>query len=246
MIATIGLVTFRGIIARRRSILMLLLALVPVAVGLLARVRGLPGDPVERTIDTIELLIVRTVLPLVALVFGTTVLGAELEDGTAIHLLTKPVARWRIVAGKLLAAAPTTIVLMVGATLATGLAIGGERGTATATVALAIAVAIGSLLYVTVFVALSVITSRALIVGLVYVVLWEGVLAGLFEGTQVFSIREYVMSIAGLLDPSGEIAKGATLAPVTAVVASLIVLVGGFTVATLRLERIELTGGDQA
>jgi ABC-2 type transport system permease protein len=244
VIGAIGLVTFRGLIARRRSILMLLLAAVPVGVALLARLRGLPGDPVERTIDTVELLIVRTVLPLVALVFGTTVLGAELEDGTAVHLLTKPVARWRIIAAKTLAAAPSAMVLMVCATLATGLLIGGERGAAPVTVALSVGVAIGSLLYVMVFVALSVLTSRALIVGLVYVVLWEGVLAGLFEGTQVFSIREYVMALAGALEPDGTVAAAAPLATTTAVVASMAVFVGAFAIATWRLERIELTGGD--
>ena len=173
-------------------------------------------------------------------------IGAELEDGTAIHLLTKPVARWRIVAGKLLAAAPTTMVIMAVSTLATGLLIGGERGTATVTLALTVAVAIGALLYVMVFLALSIVTSRALIIGLVYVVLWEGVLSGLFEGTQVFSIREYVMSIAGALDASSAIGGNASLGAPVAFAGAALVAVAAFVVATRRLERLELTGGDQA
>jgi ABC-2 type transport system permease protein len=245
VIAAIARVTFRGLVARRRAVLMILLAALPIAIGLLARVRGL-ADPVETTIGTVELLIVRTILPLEALVFGTMAIGAELEDGTAIHLLTKPVARWRIVAGKLLAAAPTTMVLMGVSTLVTGLAIGGEQGTAAVTLALTIAVAVGALLYVVVFLALSILTSRALIVGLVYVVVWEGMLSGLFAGTQVFSVREYVMGIAGALDPSGTIAADAALGGPTAVVGAGLVVAAGFTVAVLRLERLELTGGDQA
>jgi ABC-2 type transport system permease protein len=206
--------------------------------------RGLPGDPIERTAAVVELLIVRTVLPLVALVLGTSAIGSELEDGTAIHLLTKPVARWRIIAGKLLATAPAAALLVVASTLATGLLIGGERGSAPVTVALAIAVAIGATLYVAVFVALSVITSRALIVGLIYTILWEGLLAGLFEGTQALSIRQYTMAIAGALDPSGVIAAEAPLAPSTAVVASLIVFAAASWIATRRLSSLELTGGD--
>ena len=46
------------------------------------------------------------------------------------------------------------------------------------------AAAIGSLLYCTVFVALSLITARALVFGLAYVLIWEGLLAGLFRGTR--------------------------------------------------------------
>jgi len=245
VITTIARVTLRGLVARRRAVLMILLAALPVAIGLLARVSGL-SDPAGTTKDTIELLIVRAILPLEALVFGTMAIGAELEDGTAIHLLTKSVARWRIVAGKLLAAALAAIVLMAVSTLATGLVIGGERGAASVTLALTIAVAMGALLYVTVFFALSIITSRALIVGLVYVVIWEGALAGLFAGTQVFSVREYVMAIAGALDASGVISSETALGAPTAVVGAVVVLAAGFALAVLRLERLELAGGDQA
>lgn len=244
MILTIAGVTLRALIARRRALLMLLLVAAPVALGLLARLRGLPGDPVERTANTLEMTVVRTVMPLVALVFGTSAIGAELEDGTAIHLLTKPVARWRIVAGKLLAAAPVTALLISGSVLATGLLIGGERGTAPVTVAFTAACAIGALLYVDVFIALSILTSRALIVGLIYVVLWEGLLAGLFEGTRVLSIREYTMSFAAALDPSGAINQDAPLGLATAAAASLVVLVGAFFLASYWLSTKELTGGD--
>jgi ABC-2 type transport system permease protein len=244
MIGIIAMVTLRSLLARRRAILMLLLAAVPIGLGLLARLRGLPGDPVERTVATLDLLVVRAVLPLIALVFGTAALGAELDDGTAIYLLTKPVPRSRIVAAKILAAAPATIVLVSGATLLTGLAIGGERGTAGVTLAFTIATAIGALLYVTLFVALSVVTSRALMAGLIYIVIWEGVLAGLFEGTQALSIRQYTLAIASAIDPAAIATGASVLAMSTAIVGSLVVLVGGFIVATRRLEVLELTGGD--
>ena len=244
MIGAITTVSIRALLSRRRALLMVLLAAVPVAVGMLARLRGLPGDPVERTASIVELMIVRTVLPLIALVFGTAVLGAELEDGTAIHLLTKPVARWRIVAAKILAAAPATMLLTVGATFLTGLAVGAERGTLEVTLALCVAVAVGALLYVVVSVALSVLTTRALIVGLVYVILWEGTLAGLFEGTRVLSIRQYTMSIASWLDPSAVTGSPAPLAVTTAAPAAVLVLALAFLIATWRLSSYQIAAGD--
>ena len=245
MIATIGGVTFRALVSRRRALLMVLLVLLPVGLAVLARLRGLPGDSLDRTAAVIQLLIIRTILPLVALVFGTSAIGAELEDGTAIHLLTKPVARWRIVSGKILAAVPVSAALVIASTLATGLIISGDRGGAGLTLAFCVAAGIGALLYVTVFVALSVMTSRALIFGLIYVVIWEGVLSGLLEGSRVLSIREYTMAIARALDPTGTIST--TAAPLdiaTAVVASVLVVVIGFWLASWRLAALELTGGD--
>jgi ABC-2 type transport system permease protein len=95
-----------------------------------------------------------------------------------------------------------------------------------------------------VFIALSILTSRALIVGLIYVVLWEGLLAGLFEGTRVLSIREYTMSFAAALDPSGTVGQDAPLGLATAVIASIVVLVGAFVLASYWLATKELTGGD--
>jgi ABC-2 type transport system permease protein len=244
VIRAIAAVTGRALVARRRFTLLLVLALLPVGIGLLARIAADADDAEVWTLRTVELLVVRAVLPLVALILGTTALGAELEDGTAIHLLTRPVARWRIVAGKLLAAAPIAIGLGAGSALLTGVVIGGESGTLPITLALTVGVAVGALLYTLAFLALSVLTSRALIAGLVYVILWEGVLAGLFEGTQVLSIREYVLSIAGALDPSGRVAREALLDPAAAVVATVAVLVAAWLVATWRLSRLELAGGD--
>ena len=81
------------------------------------RLRGRRSSA-ERIFDQ---LIVRTVLPLIALVFGTAALGTELEDGTIVFLLTKPVRRFRIVLAKGVVAAGLTAALIVPATVLTGL-----------------------------------------------------------------------------------------------------------------------------
>jgi hypothetical protein len=56
-------------------------------------------------------------MPLVALVFGTAALGSELDDGTAIHILTKPIPRWTIVLPKLVVAGGLTALLLVASTI---------------------------------------------------------------------------------------------------------------------------------
>ena len=62
-----------------------------------------------------------------------------------------------------------------------------------------VAVLAGGTAYAAAFTTLGVVTSRALIVGLAYTVLWEGVLAGLLEGTRYLSIRQATLGIAAAL-----------------------------------------------
>ena len=65
------------------------------------------------------------------------------------------------------------------------------------------------------FTALGVVTSRALVVGLAYTLLWEGVLAGLLEGTRFLSIRQGTLGVAAAL--TGDDVGVDVLAPVVSV-----------------------------
>ena len=102
-------VTLRGLLGRRRTFLLVLLAGLPVLIALLVRVTG--GRPdADRVLDT---LVVRTVMPLVALIVGTAAIGSEIDDGTAVFLMVKPIARWRIALSKIAVAAGLTSALVV-------------------------------------------------------------------------------------------------------------------------------------
>src|SRR5215213_979045 len=100
-------VTLRGLLGRRRILLLLLLAALPVLVALVIRLGGGRADAA----GILDSLGIRTVLPLVALVIGTAVIGSEVEDGTLVYLLVKPIARWRTALAKVLVAAGLTIAL---------------------------------------------------------------------------------------------------------------------------------------
>lgn len=244
MIRSIVGVTVRGVLGRRRSLLIVLLATVPVIIALIVRLSGGTSDAVGLTADLLDALIVRTILPLVALILGTAVLGSELEDGTAVFLLVKPIERWRIVAAKLAVAAGMTVGLVALVTLVTGLIVVAGRGGEEIVVAFTIAVAIGGVLYSALFVALSVVTGRALILGLAYILIWEGLLAGLLEGTQVLSIRQYTLAIARLLAGGDGQAITVTLAGSVALVLSVVVFALSFVVASRRLASYEVSGTD--
>jgi ABC-2 type transport system permease protein len=236
VVATLLEVTLRGLLSRRRTVLLVLLAALPLVLALLARLGG--GADAAPVLDA---LVVRTVLPLTALVLGTAALGSELEDGTAVFLLTKPISRLEIVVAKIAVSATLTAALAGTSSLLTGLLLGGRPEDLNATLAITPAVILGSLVYATAFVAVSVLTSRALVVGLVYTIIWEGILAGILVGTKVFSIREAVLGIAHGLAPD---AVEGGLDPAQAVGLSLVVIVGGTILAARRLAVTEVRGGD--
>jgi len=236
---TIGTTTARALLGRRRTILMLLLAGGPVLLGLLIR---LGGTRTQALVPSLEGVIVSSVLPLLALVFGTAALGSELDDGTAVHILTKPIPRWTIVVPKIIVAGTLTAVLIFCSTVLTGVLIGGTGSRQLGiTFAFALAVLIGSFVYTTIFVALSAATSRGLVIGLAYSLLWEGLLSSALKGTQLFSVREYIRGITEVLAPAGAIdsvvgGQGFLLAIVAIVVVAVL--------ASMSLARYEIRAAD--
>jgi len=230
-------VTLRGLLGRRRTLLLVLLVGLPVLIALLIRISG--GHPnADRVLDT---LVVRTVMPLVALILGTAAIGSEIEDGTAVYLMIKPIPRWKIALAKGLVAAGLTAALVIPAILLTGFLIGSREETTTTIVGFAVACLVGGSAYAVAFMALSVFTSRALLLGLAYTLIWEGVLSGLLEGTKFLSIRQATLGLAAAL---GVDVPGDPLVPVVSVAVLVVVLVGGFLLASWKLARFEIRGGD--
>lgn len=234
----IARVTLRALVGRRRTLLLLLLAGIPILVGLLVRANT---DGISEVGQTLDGLVVRIILPLIALVFGTAALGSELEDGTAVHLLTKPIRRTTIVLAKVAVAGSLTALLVVPTTVITAILLA-RPGADTAGIAtsLAVGVLVGSYLYAAIFATLSIITSRGLIIGLGYALVWEGLLAGLLPGTQIFSVREYVRGIVHALSP-GVIDS---IVGAGAVVYAIVALVAALAIASYRLATYEVRGTD--
>lgn len=194
----IARLTFRLLLNQKRTLLLAVLALVPVLLAAVFRWGNFEEQPADWVSNRLMAhVVVAALLPLAALIFATAALGSEIDDGTALYLLAKPLPRWRIVLAKLVVAWLVTVAFVLSATVVAGsLALVGE-GHALVVVGFGVAVVAGALAYCTVFLALSVATSRAFLAGLVYVFIWEGLVTGLFEGTRILSIREYTQGLAG-------------------------------------------------
>jgi len=243
MNTTVFNLTLRQFAGQRRSLLLFGLALVPVALAILFRL-GEPLDQHGETANFLADVVITAILPLVCLILGTSALGSEIEDGTAVYLLAKPVPRRDIIVAKFAASALIAAAFLVPATAVSGL-IGlqgvSEEGIATG---FAVAVLVGVFAYTAVFILLSVATSRALLIGLAYVFIWEGLITELFSGTRYLSIRQYSLGIADLISTVSERDFEANLGGVEGLVLASVVVVTALVLAVRRLEAFELTGTD--
>jgi ABC-2 type transport system permease protein len=239
--ATISSVTLRALLGRRRTLLMVLLAAMPILLGLIVKANSeeLSLSILGQTLDGI---VTRTCLPLVAIVFGTAALGSELEDGTGVHLLTKPIDRWIIIVAKTVVAGTLTAALIVPSTVVGGILMGGTGGEAIAvTFAFALSVLVGSYLYSAIFLVLSAITTRGLLIGLAYALIWEGIVAGLLPGSQAFSVREYLTGIVQTLAPE---AGRESLVGSTGFVYAVVAFGLALAIGSVRLSRYEVRGAE--
>jgi ABC-2 type transport system permease protein len=242
MNGTIFALTLRQMVSRRRTLMMVLFALLPVLIAVIYRLSDHGMNQQDWAANVLlDGFIVTTLLPLSALIFGTAALGAEIEDGTSVYLLSKPIPRQHVVTAKLLAAWLVTAPLVLASAILAGtIALQGaaEQGILTG---FAVATVLGSLVYVALFLLLSVVTSRALIAGLVYVFIWEGIVTELFSGTQFLSVRQYSLGVADLIADTRADIFEAELSGATALVMMGIVGAGAVALAVRRLRSLEIS-----
>ncbi len=232
--STVAWITARGLLGRRRFLLLFPLPIL--LVGLAALSRGFGVTSSEWGPAVIYGLGFAVVLPVVALIVGTGVLGAEIDDGTIVHILSKPLPRWRIILPKLLVAAAVTAVtvavpLYIVGVLAEGVRLG---------LALVASSAIGALAYSAIFVALSLMTRRPVLVGLVYVLIWEGLLGNIVSGTKSLSVQQYVVTITDWI--AGTPLLDASVGRATAVVMTAVVTIGFTWLAIERMRSFSVAG----
>jgi ABC-2 type transport system permease protein len=234
MMSTVAYITVRGLFGRRRALLLLPLPLLMIALALICR--GYDVSPNQWGQPVVVGLGLAVVLPVVALIVGTGVLGSEIDDGTIVHILTKPLPRHQIVLAKLLVAAGVSAVTVAVPLFLTGVLADSVRFG----VALAVASAIGAVAYSALFLLLSLVTRRPVLLGLAYILVWEGLLGRFLTGTRVLSIEQYVITIADKIAPTTML-TGKVSIPV-AVTMTAIFAIGGTLYAINRLGSFSMAG----
>src|SRR5689334_8782818 len=106
-LATVAWLTWRQLFARRRGWLAGAIIVVPFLFTFVYRFvsQDAEGDRLIFMMGLNRELVLGVLLPITSVIFGTTAFGGEIEDGTLIYLLVRPVQRWSVVLVKYLVAA---------------------------------------------------------------------------------------------------------------------------------------------
>jgi len=147
------------------------------------------------------LFIPQAILPLLALIYASGIVRDEQEEQTMTYLLIRPIPKWALYSVKLLATLTTTVTLAVLLTFLTYAAVyvGAETGTKDAPFRALQAASIHALAvvaYCCLFGLISLLTKRALVVGILYAALFEGLIANLPFSIRLATVVYYARLIA--------------------------------------------------
>lgn len=228
--------TARAIMSRKRALLFALPAII--LIGISALLKATAKGPVwpPEILGTVGYL----VLALTALIIGGSVLGAEIEDGSIVHLLATPVSRRAVVLTKYVVAVALTMAFAaVPEYLAGAIATGPGSRLAIGLFAGALA---GSVIYNALFVMATAVfsPSRALAFGLLYVLFWEGLLASLVPGVGLLSAGHYSLAVANSIAKNSALHANLTVG--TGIGMGIAVTVIALVLAVSRLSAFSLKG----
>jgi len=230
--------TVRQLAGSRRLWLVLALAALPILAAVLFRVGDSTTTSARFADNVTRTLVASAILPLAMLLFGTGAFGNELSDRTLGYLALKPIARWRIVLGKLAAAFVVGgIPVAVSGFLAVALVDADGGGGALAT---GVGLLVGAAAYAAMFTWAGLATRHALLLGLVYVFVWEATLAAYLDGVRFLSIRRYTLAVIHGLDDARLATIDNPLSAGFGMAGAVIVVAGFGALAVRKLVRMDI------
>ncbi|RAJ29646.1 ABC-2 type transport system permease protein [Kitasatospora sp. SolWspMP-SS2h] len=234
MNTTVARLTARGLFGRRRVLVLLAVPVLLLVLAVIARNSTL--DELALAHSVLGSLALGTLVPITGLIVGTGVIATEIEDGSIVYLLAKPLPRWKIVTTKLAVAVASTWLLSAVPTYVAGLVLYGPGD------GVALGYGVGALAagaaYSALFLLLGVLTRHAVIAGLAYALIWESLIGNYVEGARTLSVQQW-----GLALTEAVAADGTVTAPVgltTAVWLLVVVAAGATAAASVKLAGLTL------
>jgi ABC-2 type transport system permease protein len=237
--ATVAELTWHSVLGRRRALL--LMALPAVLVALAIVVRLVHGMDTQAAVNLLAAVAVGFLVPLLGLIAGTGAIGPEIDDGSLVYLLAKPISRQSIVNSKVAVAMGVSVAFGAVPTLVAGFIVAG--GSDRVAIGYAVGALVAGLAYCALFLLLAVITRNAVVVGLLYALVWESLVGGYVPGAQAVSIQQWSLALTKHIvgRPAGSLSVTSAVGLPVAVVLLLVVLIGCVWYAGRRLRSIRFT-----
>ncbi|MEV8399503.1 ABC transporter permease subunit [Streptomyces niveus] len=219
---TVARLTYRALLGRRRAAVLLILPVLLIFIAV--AVRAFSGVDDQTASDVLGGFALATMIPLIGVIAGTGAIGPEIDDGSIVYLLAKPLPRPTIIFTKLIVAIAVTMVFSAVPTFIAGFILNGN-GQQIA-VSYTIAALVASIAYSALFLLLGTVSRHAVVIGLVYALVWETLFGSLVAGARTLSVQQWSLAVAEKTAGNGLIASDVGL-PL-----AVVLLVGVTVVAT--------------
>ncbi|GLW17071.1 ABC transporter permease [Streptomyces sp. NBRC 13847] len=233
---TVARLTYRALLGRRRALI--LFALPTLLVVLAIAVRALANADDSTAGGILGGFALGTMVPLIGVIAGTGAIGPEIDDGSVVYLLAKPVTRPTIIFTKLLVAIGVTVVFSSLPVLLAGYLLNGNSQQMA--VGYAVAAAIASVAYSALFLLFGTLTRHAVVFGLVYALVWEALMGTLIPGAKTLSVQQWALAVGQRVAAEGAITSDVGLPTAICLLVGLTVVATWY--AGRRLKSLTLTG----
>jgi ABC-2 type transport system permease protein len=239
---TVARLTTRSLLGRRRAFLLGVLPVVLLGLALLVRSLQPQDDAV--TADLLGGFALATLLPMLGVIAGTGAIGPEIDDGSILYLLSKPLSRFSIATTKAVVAVGVITVFGALPVALAGLILSGSS--ADLALAYGVGAAVAGLGYGTLFLLLAVITRHAVVAGLLYALIWETLVGTFVPGAQTLSVQQWALAVTEQIVGPASRGLGVTSAVslTTAVVLLAALALGSTWAAGHRLRSLRLAGDE--
>jgi ABC-2 type transport system permease protein len=185
-----------------------------------------------------------TLVPLVGLIAGTGAIGPEIDDGSIVYLLSKPLSRHSIVVTKAAVAVAVITVFAAVPVLVAGFILSGAS--ARLVFGYAVGALVAGIAYGAFFLMLAVLTRHAVVVGLLYALIWESLVGNFVPGAQALSIQQWALAITQRMlgDRARELEVSSAVSLGAAVPLLVVLVVGSTWFAGRRLRTLRLTSDE--
>lgn len=234
---TVYRLTLRQLTGRARLAILTVLTLLPVIITAIMVGSADAPPMIDFETGVLGAMLAGSIAPLVVLAIAAAAFSNEVEDSTLANLSLSPLPRWQIIVPKFLAAI-TIAGPFIGASAFVTSYIA-FLGDPRAVFAVTVSALVGVILYAAAFLWLGLMTTYAIGIGLLYIVLWEGFFSGFVTGVRMLSIRHYAISLMHGLDER-RFAFGTHPALVTVLIISIVAFSGLLYLSIRRLRTMDV------
>jgi ABC-2 type transport system permease protein len=249
------MLSLRALGRGRRLLAVGVLLVIPPLLALLYALTTKDPNGQRFVIQLFDNVMLPILLPLTAMIFGTSALGSEIEDRTLIYLTLRPVSRFSIAFAKWLAVVLLTAMLIEASMVLINIlgtineirevyvnSAGAPTRQGSVLGPTLIGGLLGSAAYSAVFLVLGRVAPKRGMISFAYVLGWEGLAAGLSSALATFSVRGYVQGAVDAMLGDSPLAQevSSSLGGSVSTVVLVGIVVAGIAGATLGLRRIEL------